>query len=196
MEMTSSVMRFALATYFMKRGCDSYRLQASNVAWSSTTHEPIRVECDAIEIESSQEFSNIVSTHVLKLRQLLVDQRLQDWSRGVLELRDYVTTNGLVTSLMTLLFKLLERQEQDAVCIVQIIEHMCFEKKGEPSQVFDQFVELLFTALARSCVNKNVSVAIWILRAIHGIIHGLHQYHEQQYETITQHQFARPKRDN
>ncbi|CAI5701038.1 hypothetical protein KXD40_008623 [Peronospora effusa] len=189
MEMTSSVMRFALATYFMKRGYGFHHpSQSSELSWTSPTFEPIRIECDDVENGLNQEFSNLVSTHVSNLRQLLVEQRLHDWSRGVVELREYVISNKLVTSLVTLLVKLLKRHEPNAVCIVQIIEHMCFETKGEPSQVFDQFAELLLEALSQCCENKDARVAIWLLRAIHGVLHGLRQYHEQQYGIARQNQ--------
>ncbi|CAI5740429.1 unnamed protein product [Peronospora destructor] len=188
MEMTSSVMRFALATYFMKRGYVFPPSQASELSWTSPTYKPMIIEYDDVEIGSNEEFTNLVFTHVSNLRQLLVEQRLHDWSRGVVELREYVITNKLVTSLVTLLVTLLKRHEQNAVCIVQIIEHMCFETKGEPSLVFDQFVELLVKALDQCCENKDAGVAIWILRAIHGVLHGLRQYHEQQYDISRQNQ--------
>ncbi|KAL4100559.1 hypothetical protein PRIC1_008351 [Phytophthora ramorum] len=77
-------------------------------------------------------------THVSNLRQLLVEVRFQEWSSGIAELREYVAANGLVGSLVAVLVKMIKRQEQDAVCIVQVIEHLCFEAGGEPSQVFDE----------------------------------------------------------
>ena len=120
MEMTSSVMRFALATYFMKRGKNFHPSPASELSWTSPTFEPILLECDDVENGgATQDFANLVSTHVSKLRQFLVEQRLHDWSRGVVELREYVISKTLVTSLVTVLVTLLQRHEPNAVCIVQ-----------------------------------------------------------------------------
>uniref|UniRef100_A0AAV1SZE4 Uncharacterized protein n=1 Tax=Peronospora matthiolae TaxID=2874970 RepID=A0AAV1SZE4_9STRA len=196
MEMTSSVMRFALATYFMKqsgRSCPSEVYDTSSWALSSSPSStfgtpPTPALCPEDETELSPEFSDVVSTHLSTLRKLLVEQRLQEWSEGIMGLREYVATNGLVEALVTLLVRLLEKQEQDAVSIVQVIEHICFEKNGEPSEVFDQLMDLIFEALRHSCENKNRSVAFWLLRAINGVVDGLHQHQGQKYRVSPQHQ--------
>ncbi|KAH7482164.1 hypothetical protein KRP22_009835 [Phytophthora ramorum] len=115
---------------------------------------------------------------------LLVEVRFQEWSSGIAELREYVAANGLVGSLVAVLVKMIKRQEQDAVCIVQVIEHLCFEAGGEPSQVFDELTELL---LGYCCENKDACVATWLLRALNGITRGLRQY-EQRYGMASRNQ--------
>ena len=119
-------MRFALATYFMKqsgRSCPSKVYGTSSWAFSSSSSTfytpPTPALCPEDETELSPEFSDVVSTHLSNLRKLLVEQRLQEWSEGIMELREYVATNGLVGALVTLLVRLLEKQEQDAVSILQ-----------------------------------------------------------------------------
>ncbi|KAL4128928.1 hypothetical protein PRIC2_007908 [Phytophthora ramorum] len=184
MEMTSSVMRFAMATYFMKRGGSSRPSQNFNdSSLASPSSEPSfatsylsdedvteREEDEEVEEDVDSEFSHVVWTHVSNLRQLLVEVRFQEWSSGIAELREYVAANGLVGSLVAVLVRMIKRQEQDAVCIVQVIEHLCFEAGGEPSQVFDELTELL---LGYCCENKDACVATWLLRALNGITRGL-----------------------
>ena len=127
MEMTSSILRFALATYFMKHSGrpfpyhvhDTSSWTSSASATSSICPTPTAALCQEDENELSSKFSDVVSTHMSNLRQLLVEQRLEEWSKGVMALREYVATNGLVGAFVTLLVELLERQEQDAVSIVQ-----------------------------------------------------------------------------
>ncbi|GMF11835.1 unnamed protein product [Phytophthora lilii] len=160
MEMTSSVMRFALATYFMKRGGLSSVFSAASCP--SPSYEPSFTTSQLSDDEEKEiidsSFSHVVSTHVSNLRELLVEQRFQDWSKGIAELREYVAANNQIDLLVAVLVKMIQRQEEDAVCIVQgnnascsfqsvsglsvrvveVIEHMCFEDDGEPSVVFDQ----------------------------------------------------------
>ncbi|KAE9026145.1 hypothetical protein PR001_g10958 [Phytophthora rubi] len=185
MEMTSSVMRFALATYFMKRGGSSHLSSSPGVLSSlnSPSYEPTS-DFSGDEEESEDvdpDFSDVVSTHVSNLMQLLAEKRFQEWSSGIVELRDYAADNELLGSLVAVLMTMIRRQEHDAESIVQVIEHMCFEKGAEPSPVFDQLIELLFEALGHCCANKDTTVAIWLLRAIDGVSHGLRQSHEQLY---------------
>ncbi|KAH7482162.1 uncharacterized protein KRP23_5336 [Phytophthora ramorum] len=167
MEMTSSVMRFAMATYFMKRGGSSRPSQKFNdSSLASPSSEPSfatsylsdedvteREEDEEVEEDVDSEFSHVVWTHVSNLRQLLVEVRFQEWSSGIAELREYVAANGLGVA---------------GGCAV--IEHLCFEAGGEPSQVFDELTELL---LGYCCENKDACVATWLLRALNGITRGL-----------------------
>lgn len=75
MEMTSSVMRFALATYFMKRGDRSRSSQAFDVSsWASPSIEPSVAASDEDEAEDESkdcdsDSSDVVLTHVSNLRQ-------------------------------------------------------------------------------------------------------------------------------
>ncbi|KAE9338576.1 hypothetical protein PR003_g11432 [Phytophthora rubi] len=176
MEMTSSVMRFALATYFMKRGGSSHLSSSPGVLSSlnSPSYEPTS-DFSGDEEESEDvdpDFSDVVSTHVSNLMQLLAEKRFQEWSSGIVELRDYAADNELLGSLVAVLMTMIRRQEHDAESIVQ---------GAEPSPVFDQLIELLFEALGHCCANKDTTVAIWLLRAIDGVSHGLRQSHEQLY---------------
>ncbi|CAI5728327.1 unnamed protein product [Hyaloperonospora brassicae] len=195
MEMTSSILRFALATYFMKHSGRPFPYHVHDTSsWPSASSTssfcptPTAALCREDENELSSKFSDVVSTHMSNLRQLLVEQRLEEWSKGVMELREYVATNGLVGAFVTLLVELLERHEQDAVSIVQVLEHICFEKHGEPSQVFDQMMDLIFQALRHCCENKNTAVTFWLLRAINSVVDGLRQHQEQKYTASPQHQ--------
>lgn len=90
MEMTGSVMRFALATYFMKRTGSSHESPAHiasawsyapSIAGSDASGE--EEECEDVD----SDFSSVVSTHVSNLKQLLDENRFQEWSGGVAELR-------------------------------------------------------------------------------------------------------------
>ncbi|KAL4155933.1 hypothetical protein PRNP1_008034 [Phytophthora ramorum] len=169
MDMISSVVRFAMATYFMKRGGSSRPSQNFNdSSLASPSSEPSfatsylsdedvteRNEDEEVEEDVDSEFSHVVWTHVSNLRQLLVEERFQEWSSGIAELREYVAAN--------------------------VIEHLCFEAGGEPSQVFDELTELL---LGYCCENKDACVATWLLRALNGITRGLRQY-EQRYGMVS-----------
>ncbi|KAF1776392.1 hypothetical protein GQ600_64 [Phytophthora cactorum] len=184
MEMTSSIMRFALATYFMKQGGSSRPvLSCYEPSWPSPSYEPSLASSDE-EGESDDvdsEFPDVVSTHVSNLRQLLADQRFQDWSRGIAELREYVAVNSLVEPWVAALVKMINRQQEDTECLVQVVEHMCFEENGEPSEVFDQLVE----ALSHYSEDKDTGVAIWLERAVDAITHRLWKYHEQHFGTTS-----------
>lgn len=123
MEMTSAVMRFALATYLMKTGGTSRAFQSSyKSSWPSPTYKP-SLTSDTEE-EGSQDgdlrLSHVLTTHVSNLRQLLMEQRLQDWMRGVNELREFVkANNGLVGTLVEVLVKMIKSQKQDMDFLIQ-----------------------------------------------------------------------------
>ncbi|KAG6574677.1 uncharacterized protein IUM83_10812 [Phytophthora cinnamomi] len=125
MEMASSVMRFALATYFMKRGGSSHCSSKPDLSsWSSQSLEPSMAPSDFSGDEEDGEdvdpdFHCLVSTHVSNLRQLLVQQRFREWSNDIAELREYVADQQLLGSLVAVLVTMIRTQEQDAVCIVQ-----------------------------------------------------------------------------
>jgi hypothetical protein len=111
-------MRFALATYFMKRGsCPRLSRSPCLSPWSSASYEPSIVSGDEDEEpeERGSQFSEVVSS----LRQLLVEQRFTEWSSGIAGLREYVTANELLGPLVAELVEMLIDQEQDAVCVVQ-----------------------------------------------------------------------------
>ncbi|ETK83295.1 hypothetical protein L915_11489 [Phytophthora nicotianae] len=181
MEMTSSIMRFALATYFMKRGGSSRPVQSDYESLSpSPSYEPSfasSAEEESQDVDS--EFSDVVSTHVSNLRQLLAGQRLQEWAIGIAELREHVAVNNLVRSLVAVLMKMIKAQEEDMDCLVQVIEGLSFEENGEPSKVFNQLVE----ALSHYCKDKDARVAIWMEQTVDAVLHRLWQYHEHRFGT-------------
>ncbi|GMF39510.1 unnamed protein product [Phytophthora fragariaefolia] len=122
MELASSVMRFALATYFMKRGGGvSLPPTVYESSWDSASYElSIAQGSDEEDRESVDAgFSDLVAAHVANLRQLLVGQRFRDWSSGVAELREYAAENELLGSLVAVLVKMIRKKAEDAVCIVQ-----------------------------------------------------------------------------
>ena len=49
-------------------------------------------------------------------------------------------------------------------------------------------MDLVFEALRHSCENKSRSVAFWLVRAINGVVDGLHQHQEQKYRVSPQYQ--------
>ncbi|KAF4044311.1 hypothetical protein GN244_ATG03400 [Phytophthora infestans] len=179
MELVGSITRFALATYFMKRGSNARPVHSRNeVPWPSPSYEPSFASSDEEESQDAEsEFSVVVSTHVSNLRQLRADQRFQDWSRGIAELREYVAVNDLVASLVAVLVEMVKRQPEDIECLVRVIEDMCFEKSGGPSEVFDKLVEAL------NCYSgdRDTGVVIWLERIVDVVLNGLWKYHEQQF---------------
>ncbi|KAG7381731.1 hypothetical protein PHYBOEH_010807 [Phytophthora boehmeriae] len=190
METTSSVLRFALATYFMKRAAlpsvhavdtESFPSPSSS---SSDFSDEDEEQLDYSAIENGEEdhaFSDVVQAHVFNLSQLLTEQRSQEYTQGIADLREYTASNGLLPSLVSVLSNMLDQEELEAESIAQVIEHMCFETSGEPATVFDELVELVFAALQHCCENKKVNVAIWLLRALDGAVHGLRQHQEHFY---------------
>lgn len=111
-----------------------------------------------------------------------MEQRLQDWMRGVNELREFVkANNGLVGTLVEVLVKMIKSQKQDMDFLIQVIEHMCFETNGEPSTVFDQ----LAATMGHYSDDQHITVVQWVGKAVDVVMHRLWQYHEQRFGTTS-----------
>ncbi|CEG45784.1 uncharacterized protein PHALS_02056 [Plasmopara halstedii] len=178
MEMTSAVIRFALATYFMKTGGNHQSHQSFyRSSWPLSSYEKSLVVEEEAHLSVDMDVSEVLTTHISNLRWLLSEQRIEDWSKGVDELREFITENAHMISL----FMEVLVQEQDTEICTQVIEHMCFTKNGEPSMVVDQLIE----SLDRYCDDQHIAVVRWVDKAVDVIMHRLMQFHEQQFETIS-----------
>ncbi|RLN84521.1 hypothetical protein BBJ28_00003313 [Nothophytophthora sp. Chile5] len=141
--MASNVMRFALATFFMKHGGGRMHLSQTfnDVPLSPASYESIDVrsslgddatpeeriehafsisqdqeedrEADAPTWEEPNEFSGVVRAHISNLNALLVEQHAAEFSNGVAELREYVVSNGLLLPLLGVLVDIIAHEEQE-----------------------------------------------------------------------------------
>lgn len=76
-------------------------------------------EIDEVEDKTSG-ISDVLTTHVLNLKQLWVEQQLQDWLAGVAELREFLVENSSLAGLLVaVLVELVKTHESDIEFFVQ-----------------------------------------------------------------------------
>ncbi|RLN88812.1 hypothetical protein BBJ28_00016477 [Nothophytophthora sp. Chile5] len=192
--MASSVMRFALATFFMKRGGGPMRVSQTfnDVPLSPVSYESIDVRSSPYDDAPEERVEHALSISQDQEDDHEVDATMPTWEEPD-EFSGVVWAH--ISNLNALLVEQHATEFSDGVaelreCVISnglllpllgvLVDIIALEEQEGGQQYAECMTELLLEAVAHCGENKDAKVSLWLKNALDDVAYGLQEYRDQQ----------------